>query len=455
MKKLQGNIGNLIFSTGTSFKQINFKLLGVLILMGLLPTIYMTVRIHFLGTLPGDWGYNIASQLAWLNITYEVVHESLILPMFFLIGRFLHDRSRFNNAVSNGFILTAALYGILSILTLLFARPMIVFMAQKTELVEATVRYIRLKAVSALFAALVRFLTLTLVVLKREIRLLFILGIQLVLSVLFDTIFLSSLPFSLQLGVNGIAITNIIVNFILLSILVNMLRREGYLVPGYSFKLDLGCLRAWFRVGGISGLESFVRNAAFILMVIRLVNMVQEQGTFWVTNNFIWGWLLVPVLALGELIKRDTAEDVDAIRTKAFGYGVLTLVFVLGWLITIPLWRSFMREVMGVADWEKVFQLSLISLGFYITFAFNNIADSIFYGRGRTDLMLYQSLIVNSLFYGSLFVLFQLGLYSPTLVSITVMFGTGIAIDSGITFIMYYRFYRRLTIPSVTNAITG
>jgi hypothetical protein len=66
--------------------RIDYRLLGVLIAMGLLPTIYITVRIYFLRDLPVDWGYNIASQLTWLSIMYEVVHESLMLPMFFLIG---------------------------------------------------------------------------------------------------------------------------------------------------------------------------------------------------------------------------------------------------------------------------------------------------------------------------------------------------------------------------------
>ena len=75
-----------------------------------------------------------------------------------------------------------------------------------------------------------------------------------------------------------------------------------------------------------------------------------------------------------------------------------------------------------------------------------SIADSVFYGRGRTDLMLYQSLIVNSVFYGGVFMLYQTGVSVPTLVGIAVMFGTGIAIDSIITFVMFYYFRRRIDV---------
>lgn len=66
-------------------------------------------------------------------------------------------------------------------------------------------------------------------------------------------------------------------------------------------------MKEFLKVGGISGLESFVRNIAYMLMISRMVNMVGGQGTYWVANNFIWGWLLLPVLQLGELIKRETA----------------------------------------------------------------------------------------------------------------------------------------------------
>jgi len=76
-------------------------------------------------------------------------------------------------------------------------------------------------------------------------------------------------------------------------------------------------------------------------------------------------------------------------------------------------------------------------VGFYIVFAFNNVIDSYFYGIGRTDLMLYQSLLVNTLFYGGAFYAYQLGYFIPELESIAIMFGIGMTIDAFITFAMY------------------
>ena len=78
------------------------------------------------------------------------------------------------------------------------------------------------------------------------------------------------------------------------------------------------------KIGGVSGLESFVRNIAYMLMVSRMVNMVGEQGTYWVANNFIWGWMLLTVTQLGELIKQETAKDEKAVKNNTPGYFAIT-----------------------------------------------------------------------------------------------------------------------------------
>jgi Na+-driven multidrug efflux pump len=244
------------------------------------------------------------------------------------------------------------------------------------------------------------------------------------------------------LGVQGIAYGNIIVNLVLTGYAVYLVQCEGLQIVGRHGN-DFSWQKEWFRIGGISGIESFVRNAAFTLMIIRMINMVQQQGVFWVANNFIWGWLLLPILALGELIKRNTAVDRRSITTQLPAYLFLTCAVCVLWVASIPLWRPFIRTVMNVPDYLAVVDIVLLLLVYYMIFALNNIVDSIFYGLGRTDLMLYQSLIVNIFFYGGMFVAYRSGLFVPTLRAIALMFGIGMAIDSVITFTMFYLLRRR------------
>ena len=80
--------------------QLNYRLLVAVVFTLLVPTLYNTFRIYLIGDIPSEWGFNIASQIAWLNIIYEVLQEAIILPLFFVLGslvthtRFFARKSR-------------------------------------------------------------------------------------------------------------------------------------------------------------------------------------------------------------------------------------------------------------------------------------------------------------------------------------------------------------------------
>lgn len=197
-------------------------------------------------------------------------------------------------------------------------------------------------------------------------------------------------------------------------------------------------------IGSISGLESFIRNIAYMLMISRMVNMVGEQGTYWVANNFIWGWLLLPILQLGELIKKETAENERNINTNTPMYFIITSIVIALWVITIPVYKPFMRNILGFHDVDKLFHLVKILLIPYIAFAFQNIFDATFYGRGRTDLMLFESVATNAIYYGTAFITYLTGLWTPTLESIAILFGMGNLFDTLVTGLAYVWFRNQM-----------
>jgi Na+-driven multidrug efflux pump len=429
--------------------QIDFKLFSVLLLFGFLPTVYKTVRIYFLGDLPTDWGFNIASQIAWVSILYEVLQEGILLPVFFLMGKSIGHKPELEIKIRSGLVVIFLIYAALSVLLFLFAEPLLLFMEQKENLIAATSTYIRLETLAAPFGLVVQYLILIFIILKREKYLLRTLWIQMGTTIVSDTFLISSLPVSLNLGVNGIAIGNLTVNLLLVAFLVFSLNKEGYRLFPLTY-IRLGWMREWLVVGGYSGLESFVRNLAFLVMILRMVNIVEEQGTFWVANSFIWGWLLLPVLQLGQLVKRDCGVYNDkAISGKTIGYFLLTGLIASTWIVSIPLWKPFIQYVLNVEEYEKVFQIALISLGFYVLFAFNHVIDSVFYGIGKTQYMLFQSILINVFFYGGLFALYTMGIYQPTLPLIVLTFATGIGLDSILTFVMFRWVVRRREIRLV------
>ncbi|KAH7818435.1 putative multidrug transporter [Monocercomonoides exilis] len=422
-----------------AFKTVNIRLWAAIFISMILPTIYQTVRIFFLGELPSDSGVNIASQMSWVNLFYEVAQEALILPLFHLLGKSLNDSKEFANKVRTGITVTAAVYVLVSIILVSAAKPLVVFMAQNNELIDVTVTYVRIETVGGIFSTLWRFISLVLVTLKKEKYMFILLIIQMLLTIILDTFLVSTLEVSLNIGVNGIAISNIIVNFVIFIVALILLRRENI-----SFfvktKWNFCWLKEWLSVGKYSGLESLLRNVVFMVMVIRMVNIVAEQGIYWVANNFIWQWLLIPSLALADVVKKEVGESEDNIRAKTFGYLCMATLFALLWLVSIPLWKLFLRYVLNCSEYNKVFNVVLIETGFYVTFIFNStVFDSTFYGLGKTGYMLIQSICIDGFYYGILFILYLTGVYKPTLNGICLMFGIGMGLDFIPTFILYVR----------------
>lgn len=426
-----------------ALKTVNYRLWLAILATMLLPTVYQTVRICFLGDLPSDWGVNIASQLSWVNLFYEVVQEALILPLFFLLGKSLHNREELANKVRTGLSVTAIIYTIVSLVIVACARPLVVFMAQSGELIDATVTYIRLETIAALFSTLWRFMMLVLVTLKKDRYLYIVLGVQMALSILLDTFLVSNLSVSAKMGVNGVALTNIAVNALILVVAVLLLKRESIAVFSRE-KWDFRWLKEWFKVGKFSGLESLLRNLVFMIMVVRMVNLVAEQGNYWIANNFIWQWLLLPGLALADLVKKEVGETKENIRDKTFGYISLVTIFAIVWLASIPLWKPFLQYVMNAAEYETVYKIVLIETGFYMTFLFNScIFDSTFYGLGKTNYMLIQSMCIDGFYYGVIFILYLCGVFVPTLLGICLMFGIGMALDFIPTMVLYIRLLKK------------
>ena len=420
----------------TSLKNINYKLFIALLIMGLCPTMYTTLRVFWLGQFPGEWSFSIAGQLSWVNLIYEIINEAIILPLFYFVGKVLLDKKELTNRLKTGLIITLGVYLVLTLVTITCANPLLKLMATSPDIIDASATYIRIESVANIFAILSQFALVTLVTLGKDEQVYALTGVKLVLCVIFDIFFVSTLKCSLNLGVNGIAITNIIVNLILFAVTLFLLYKQGVNVFNKE-KLNFKWIKDFARIGGISGLESFVRNIFYMVMICRMVNVVGEQGTYWVANNFIWGWILLPISQLGELIKQETSTNQVAVKNNSLGYFIITLGICLIWFITIPLYKPFMQRVLQFSDVDKLFTLVLILIGFYVLYAFQNVFDATFYGLGKTHYMLFESVVTNIIYYGICFILYVTGVFKPSLIGIALMFGIGNAFDSIISFIAY------------------
>ena len=77
-----------------------------------------------------------------------------------------------------------------------------------------------------------------------------------------------------------------------------------------------------------------------------------------------------------------TVRDLDA----RYHFLLLFLVFVASKLAL-----SIMTHVLGFTDVDKLFGLVMLLVGFYVLYAVQNVFDSTFYGLGKTNYMLFES----------------------------------------------------------------
>lgn len=427
-----------------SIKRIDYRLFLALLVMGLCPTIYTTLRTFYLGQLPGDYAFSIAGQLTWVNLIYEIINEAIILPLYFFMGQVKNNNQEFTNRVKSGLLITLFCYLILTIFICVFTEPLLNLMATSKDIIKESISYIRFESIANIFTILFSFNLVVLITIGKDRYVYLLTIIKLIFSVILDTFLISSLSFSLNLGVNGIAISNIVINVILLIVTIIILSNEHIKIFNKQ-SINFEWLKSLFKVGSISGIESFVRNMFYLIMIVRMVNVVSEQGTYWVANNFIWGYLLLPIIQLGEIIKKDVSFNSENINKNMYGYVFITTIICLFWFILLPLYKPFMYYVLQFEEIDKLFNLVIILILFYVSYAYQNIFDSIFYGLGRTQYMLFESIVTNVVYYGICFVLYLNKIFIPSLVGIALMFGIGILFDAIVSLLSFVYLKKKMS----------
>ncbi|MDV2470424.1 hypothetical protein QR674_15705 [Acinetobacter chinensis] len=134
-----------------SFTEIKYRLLFFLLLGSAIPLLYSTTRIYWMGQMEDGVTFNIASQLTWVSVLYEIVNEALLLPLAFILGSVIKETERLKQRIAITLTVFVAVYLIITLAMLMFTPSAVGFMQQASSLTALTVQYIRLEAVAIFF----------------------------------------------------------------------------------------------------------------------------------------------------------------------------------------------------------------------------------------------------------------------------------------------------------------
>lgn len=419
----------------SDFKKFDWKMYLALCLLALVPAVYQTVITKLITSFASPGSLDIIGQMEWFDLIDETICAFLIVPMYSVLSK-AYKRENFNKVVFKLGIIIVGLYAIFNVAVFFVGIHMVSFMNPGEIDIAAAYRYLSLETVAFMIGIVFSYVSVVFLVIDKPKYMYAFLVAKILLSLLSD---LALVP---SMGVDGIAVGNIIANTIMGALGVLLLIYEKQLKPSKYGKEDIEYFKDWGRIGLFAGGQQFLDNIVYALMIARMVNAVSESGNYWVSNNFIWGWLLIPVTCLVEIIRKDAGVDgYNGLRQKNY-YSIVTFALII-WFALIPTYQWFFGTVEGISNPEVIFMIVIKNLGFYVAYAFSQIPDAIFVGLGKTKYNAINSLICNIVYYGIWFILYKTGVVVMSMDMIIVMFGVGNVVHWAVSLIEEKVFLKR------------
>ena len=418
----------------TNFKKFDWKMYLALCLLALVPAIYQTVVTKLITVHTNPGALDIVGQMEWFDLIDETICAFLIVPMYSVLSK-AYKKESFNKVVFKLGLIVVGLYSIFSIAVFFTGIGMVGFMNPNEIDVGAAYRYLSLETVAFMVGIIFSYASVVFLVIDKSRYMYAFLVAKILLALLSDFLLIPNM------GIDGIAVSNIIANAIMGALAVVMLIYIKQLRPGRFVKEDVSYFKDWGRIGLFAGGQQFLDNIIYALMIVRMVNAVSESGNYWVANNFIWGWLLIPITCLAEIIRKDAG--MDGYKLRQVNYYSITAFALIVWFSLIPTYQWFFGTAEGLDNPGRIFEIVVKNLGFYVAYAFSQIPDAIFVGMGKTKYNAINSLICNIVYYGIWFILYQTKVVVMNMDMIIVMFGVGNVVHWGVSLVEEKIFLRR------------
>lgn len=139
---------------------------------------------------------------------------------------------------------------------------------------SAVSRYLNLETVAFMIGTVVSFVQVVFVVIEKHKNVYIFLVARTLLSLVADFFLI---PYW---GVYGAAVSNILVNTVLTVTGLALLQTQKHIRICRFKSSDFAILKAWCRTGAFSGMQQFVDNLIYAVMICKMVNLVEEQGNY-------------------------------------------------------------------------------------------------------------------------------------------------------------------------------
>lgn len=408
-----------------SIKKIYSKEYLILIAIGFLPLIWKVLQISLLVSFEN--ALKILGQISLIHIIFKIFEESILNPLYKILSKYSYQNEEDKIVVAKKFLVIYSLITVIfTIIVLLLSTQVLKISKVPDYIFRETNSFLKLYIISCSFGVVSKYLY-TFSVINKDTKKLFI--YLLIKAILTALLFLVIIPkFTLGLGVNGVAICEIIVNIITIIYLTITL-------PHSIKKKAIFDKKLYFKLFIYSFLETLIRNVVYYFVILVFLNLLDNQDLYYVSNEYIWSIMLVPCLAQSSLIRQDIANNKDYSLKPYFINSIILIGFML---FLIPLALILFKYVYTLENYFEYFIVLVKLVPCYFIFVIDSVIEAYFFATGRLHHILIQNLLTNILVYLVAFIFYLCGLWVVTLDSIILLFNLGVIVSSCYTILAYF-----------------
>ena len=353
----------------SSIKKIYSKEYLLFLAIGFLPLFYKIFQIIFLS--PFENAIKIIGQMVFIEIIFKIFQETIINPLFKVLGSNDNQEESKNYYAKKLLIFYSIACTIFTVLIIMLLEPIMQLSKIPPEIFDTTKTFLRIMIIVNGINVIVQYL-FTFNILGKNNKAIFVYFLISSLATLFLDLVLIP-KFSLGLGVNGIAISSLIVTISqLLYFLFTMPKTSSDNVAKFNKK-------NYFKLCLLSFLETLTRNVTYYFIVLVLINTINNQDLYFISNDFIWSIMLVPTLAQNSLIKQQLSQHNNQSLKDYFINNFFIIIFIC---IMIPVALILFKYAYSFENYLDYFFTLLKLIPCYLIFIFDNVIESYFIATG-------------------------------------------------------------------------
>lgn len=403
------------------------------------------IPLYFTGNIPDQSSLAVASQFTFISIILEVVQEGVGNSLFHFVGTHYKTKKELALVAFKLSLVILFVAGFLLTITMMIFTPQFVDFIDTPESISEATKHFLYTSSFSFIPILLRTAFINYLLISTSTYLV-VAQILIVAISFFVNFFMFGLQsFSLHWGIEQLGIYKIVqsilamlVSFIFVLV-VEKIGPVSFLVKIPFFKNLKNNFKIFFKVSWGNFADSIVRNFFYFVVTLKFLNNLgtSSSAAWGLLNNIMWGIILIPGFVVANYVKVRIGHN--SVKSNIKQIAKESSICLVAWIVLMTVLTSTMWPMFAsiFSTNKEVAALSLTMLynvgWIFIIFALNNAIDSFFLGTGKTEYVFYQSFLTNMIVYFIPWILYLVGVLTPTYWWVLGLYIAGMLVDFCLT----------------------